>query len=172
MGRWKGSPQGPYWDPNDTGPNQVDPPPGASPNGPQAPMGAPQMPPQPGGMDPNALPGTYTPWSESMPDGMGGSYNPGGHVDANGNPLPGPPPLDTSGWARKQYPGGVGGPVTPMDGSLGSLGGMTKTAPPSLAQMGGWAKPSGQTGGTISSLMNGGNLAGTGSAFGALFGKR
>ncbi len=43
---------------------------------------------------------------------MGGSYNPGGHVDANGNPIPSTPP-DMSGWAHKQYPGGVGGPMDP-----------------------------------------------------------
>ncbi len=133
MGRWKWSPNGPMWDANDDGPNQVDPPPGMSPSGPQAPqqpaqaggyqppIDFPQLPQQPGGIDPNAPPGTYHPWSESMPDGSGGSYNPGGHVDANGNPLPGPPPMDTSGWPRKQYPGGVGGPVPPWM-TLGSLG--------------------------------------------------
>ncbi len=152
MGRWKGSPQGPYYDANDTGPDQVAPPPGMGQNGQPLPQQAPtpaqqapwwqnipdagpggmtgQMPQQPGGMDPNALPGTYHPWSESMPDGMGGSYNPGGHVDANGNPLPGPPPMDTSGWARKQYPGGIGGPLTPMaGGSIGSLGSMIGQVP-------------------------------------------
>jgi hypothetical protein len=145
MGRYKLGPQGGYYDPNDSGPDQFTPTPGQQypgmPAPQQAPQGQPQqaswsqnipdagpggmtgqMPQQPGGMDPNALPGTYHPWSESMPDGSGGSYNPGGHVDANGNPLPGPPPMDTSGWAHKQYPGGVGGPVPPWM-TLGSLGG-------------------------------------------------
>ena len=65
MGRWKGSPQGPYYDPNDTGPDQVAPPSGMGQNG----QPLPQQAQQPGGIDPNAPPGTYKPWSES---GMGG----------------------------------------------------------------------------------------------------
>jgi hypothetical protein len=57
---------------------------------------------------------------------MGGYRTPGGHFDKDGNLLPDAPIPDMSGWARKQYPGGQGGPVPPwMTGgaSLGSLGG-------------------------------------------------
>ncbi len=153
MGRYKLGPQGGYYDPNDSGPDQFTPTPGQqypgmpapqqaqpSPGGYQPPIDFPQFPRTPPGPSPNGpwdragdngWDGTQTPkevggpgpmpWSEAMPDGSGGSYNPGGHVDANGNPLPGPPPMDTSGWPRKQYPGGVGGPVPPWM-TLGSLG--------------------------------------------------
>jgi len=117
MGRWKGSPQGPYWDAADSGPNQVDPPPGASPNGPQAQQPQ-QQAPQPIGQDGFQLP----PWLQTMPDaGPGGMTGKGipGDVKVwseSGMGQRQAPPPDMSQWARKPYPGGVGGPMTPMAG--------------------------------------------------------
>jgi len=97
MGRWKGSPQGPYWDANDDGPNQVDPPPGASPTGPQAQQpqqqapqdGSPQY--DGGGIIAGR---TLPPWMQNTPDA-----GPGG--------MTGRMPGDLKQWPGGQ-PGGVG----------------------------------------------------------------
>ncbi len=191
MPRFKLGPNGGYYDPNDDGPDQFTPTPGqqypgmpqpaqqpqTQPGGFQPPIDFPQFPrtppgPSPNGwwdhagenipgLDPNAPPGTYKPWSESMPDGNGGYYNPGGHVDANGNQIPGPPPLDTSGWPRKQYPGGQGGPVPPW-----MMPQPDKQAPggyQSLSQLGGMF---GSSGGNVAPKSSGGIM---GRAFPDLF---
>jgi hypothetical protein len=216
MGRYKMGPQGGYYDPNDSGPDQFTPTPGqqypgmpapqqTAPTGPDFGPGVPKFPdfPQlpgphqgpwmppiidsPPGYDPNhpahevGGPGTM-PWSESMPDGNGGYYNPGGHVDANGNRLPDPPATDMSGWPRKQYPGGMGGPIPPWmqggSGTLGSLGNQwlempaaggsgryDATHPPPIADM----KPSGFSLSSLGSALGsaGGNVPQRGGILGA-----
>ncbi len=197
MGRYKMGPNGGYYDPNDSGPDQFTPTPGQQYPGmpapqqaqPQQPDNAPpwmkdfpqlpgphqgpwmpqtipddQVPPE-WRYDPNRPPHVLTPWSESMPDGSGGSWNPGGHVDANGNPLPDAPLPDMSGWAHKQYPGGMGGPIPPWmqggNGTIGSLfGGSTLGPFNSSSPTGGWkggVLP--KNGGSLASLSGlGGNV--------------
>ncbi len=84
MGRYKLGPQGGYYDPNDSGPDQFTPTPGQQYPGMPAPQQAPQgQPQQPGGIDPNAPPGTYKPWMESGMGNSGVPTTPG----VNGQPV-------------------------------------------------------------------------------------
>lgn len=80
-GRWKLGPGGAYYDSQDTGPDQVTPPP--QPTAPQPAPAEGQMP-FPG----SDMGGGYKPWSEQFDDGQGGYWNPGGHFDKDGNQLP------------------------------------------------------------------------------------
>jgi len=130
MGRWKGSPQGPYWDPNDTGPNQVDPPPGMSPSGPGQPQ-PPQSPAQPSPLStdfswslpplkraPYDFPPIYnsgTDYSNQPPKDLGRPMSEGGYAGPSDNP---------NNWPQKQYPGGMGGPIPPWMAGPGSMGGL------------------------------------------------
>ena len=116
MGRWKGSPQGPYWDANDSGPNQVDPPPGMSPNGPQvAPQQAqqPQAPSipygseGPGGFTGHAQDPNYWQLGQQQPAKIVGgmpstSVDPGFNTERGGGMpslgLPMPGPMDGMLW--------------------------------------------------------------------------
>ena len=223
MGRYKLGPNGGYYDPNDSGPDQFTPTPGQQvpgmPTPPQQSQPDPgqQMPPWmkdfpqlPGphkgpwmppivdnipGYDPNQPPHEMQPWqgqppvmSESMPDGMGGYRTPGGHFDKDGNLLPDAPMPDMSGWARKQYPGGQGGPVPPwMQGggqpwlespAAGGSGRYDSTHPPPIAEgYGGGSNPYqslSSLGGKLGGLLSGGNIQPkqpSGGLAGAIFNK-
>ena len=143
MGRGTGSPQGPYWDANDSGPNQVDPPPGMSPNG--APV-APQQAPPSGGMTGNGFPmgdgpqrQTRDPNAPGYDPGFAGY--PGGGMPSLGLPMPGPmdgmlwggftglnhrSPMQVGGDPSKAVPGmnyimGAGKAPTGLSGALSSM---------------------------------------------------
>jgi hypothetical protein len=181
MGRWKGSPQGPYYDPNDTGPDQVAPPPGMGQNGQPLPQQAqPQMPPQSGlpttpglngqpvytgGYDPNSpLYGTSGSFGQ-IGQGGGKQAPPGYHYGmdwTSGQLFPDNPNDPNTPPMQKHGEGWMGGNDAPMgSGTLASLQpqkdsfGMKSGMDPNMT-LGGWGKPTGQMGafGSLSSLGN------------------